>query len=89
MLEKIKSEPAMVTALVLALIGVATAFGFAVSDDQRSAIVAAVGAVLAIVGGGVTRSQVVPLAHLSAPAGPAVPWLDPQPPATPPAPPAA
>lgn len=88
MLEKIKSEPAMVTALILALIGVASAFGLAVSDDQRAAIVAVAGAVLALVGGGVTRSQVVPLAHL-APAAPAPAWLDPEPPAAPPAPPAA
>jgi len=86
MLEKIKSEPAMVVALVLALIGAASAFGLAVSDDQRSAIVAVAGAVLALIGGGVTRSQVVPLAHLSAPAVPAPPWLDPEPPATPPSP---
>jgi len=89
MLEKIKAEPAMVTAAVLALIGVASAFGFVVSDDQRSAIVAAAGAVLALVGGGVTRAQVVPLAHLSGAVLPAAPWLDPQPPATPPTPPAA
>jgi len=71
MLDKIKAEPAMVVALVLALIGVASAFGLAVSDDQRSAIVAVAGAVLALIGGGVTRSQVVPLARLDAPAGPA------------------
>ncbi len=80
MLDKIKTEPAMVVALILALIGVAGAFGFVVSNDQSSAITAAAGAVLALIGGGVTRSQVVPLAHLSGAAVPA---------ATPPAPPAA
>jgi uncharacterized membrane protein YeiH len=58
----IRTEPALVTAAVLALIGVASAFGLGITDGQSDAIVALVGAVLALVGGGVIRSQVTPAA---------------------------
>jgi ascorbate-specific PTS system EIIC-type component UlaA len=58
----LKGEPALVTAGVLALIGVAAAFGLHTSNDQQAAIVALVGAVLALIGGGVTRSKVSPVA---------------------------
>jgi len=61
MLAKLKTEPALVTAGVLALIGVAAAFGLHTSNDQQAAIVALVGAALALVGGGVTRSKVTPV----------------------------
>ena len=56
----IRSEPAVITGLVVAVITLVVAFGIPISDDQRSAIVGLVGAVLAILGGGVVRSQVTP-----------------------------
>jgi uncharacterized membrane protein YeiH len=65
----IRTEPALVTAAVLALIGVASAFGLGITDGQSDAIVALVGAVLALVGGGVIRSQVTP-ASPGQPSGP-------------------
>jgi len=57
----LEGEPALVTAGVLALIGVAAAFGLHISNDQQAAIVALVGAALALIGGGVTRSKVSPV----------------------------
>lgn len=62
MLKFLKTEPALVTAGVLAVIGVATAFGLGITDGQRDAIVALVGAILAIAGGVATRAQVTPAA---------------------------
>lgn len=62
MLNRLKNEPALIVGLVLALIGVAAAFGLSISEDQKAAIVSLVGAVLAIVGAGVTRSKVTPVA---------------------------
>jgi hypothetical protein len=59
-IDRIRREPALVTGLVLAVIGVASAFGLGITDGQRDGIVAAVGAVLALLGAGVTRSQVTP-----------------------------
>ncbi|MGI8682022.1 MAG: hypothetical protein ACR2JO_07820 [Mycobacteriales bacterium] len=58
----IRTEPALVVAVVLAVIGVASAFGLGLTDGQADAIVAVVGAVLALVGGAVTRTQVTPAA---------------------------
>jgi hypothetical protein len=58
----LRNEPARVTALVIALIAAASAFGLHVSEDQKAAIVAVVGAVLALLGGEVVRSQVTPVA---------------------------
>ena len=60
MLERIKNEPARVVAVVIAVIGLLTAFGHVVSEEQAAAIVAAVASVLALVGGEVTRSKVTP-----------------------------
>ena len=60
MLALIRREPALVTGLVLALIGVVSAFGLHISDDQKAAVVALVGSVLAIVGAVQVRSQVTP-----------------------------
>ena len=62
----IRSEPAVITGLVVAVITLVVAFGIPISDDQRSAIVGLVGAVLAILGAGVVRSQVTPLAKTKA-----------------------
>ena len=60
MIERIKNEPALVVGLVLAVIGVAAAFGLGITDGQRDAVVALVGAVLTLLGAGVTRTQVTP-----------------------------
>lgn len=60
----IRREPAAITALVVAVITLIVAFGTPIDDSQRSAIVGLVGAVLAILGGGVVRSQVTPTAKL-------------------------
>ena len=60
MIDKIRREPALVTGLVLAVIGVVSAFGLHVTDGQSAGIVSLVGAVLALFGAGVTRSQVTP-----------------------------
>lgn len=60
----LKMEPARVVGVVLALIGVASAFGLGITDGQQAAIVALVGAVLALVGGETVRSQVTPTAKL-------------------------
>ena len=55
-----RREPALVVGTVLALIGLVSAFGLGITDGQRDAIVALVGAVLALVGAAATRSQVSP-----------------------------
>ena len=60
MLNYIRREPARVVAIVLAIIGVASAFGLGITKGQADAIVSLVGAFLAILGGEVTRSQVTP-----------------------------
>jgi hypothetical protein len=57
----LRNEPARVIAFVLALIGLASAFGLHLSDDQSAAIVAAVSAVLALIGGEAIRAQVSPV----------------------------
>lgn len=59
-LRLITGEPALVVGFVLAVIGVATAFGLGITKGQSDAIVALVGAVLAVLGSVVTRSQVSP-----------------------------
>lgn len=67
MLNILRNEPARVVAAVLAVIGVATAFGLGITDGQQAAIVAVVGAVLALVGGEAVRAQVTPTANVVAP----------------------
>lgn len=61
MLNRLRNEPARVVAVVIALIGLASAFGLGLSDAQAAAIVSAVGAVLAILGGETIRAQVMPV----------------------------
>ena len=56
MLEKIKNEPVLVTALVQAVLAAAIAFGLDLNDGQVAAILGLTGAVLAFV----ARSQVTP-----------------------------
>jgi len=70
MLERIKNEPARVVAVVIATIGVASAFGLHLSEDQTAAIVALVGAVLALVGGETVRGRVRPTRKDQPPASP-------------------
>lgn len=60
LIDRIRREPALVIGLVLAVIGVASSFGLGITDGQSDAIVALAGAVLALLGAGVTRSQVSP-----------------------------
>lgn len=59
-LDHLANEPARVVAAVLALVGLATAFGLGITDGQQASIVAAVGAVLALLGGETVRAQVTP-----------------------------
>jgi uncharacterized membrane protein len=54
-------EPVAIIAAVQAVILLAVAFGVSVSDQQTAAIVGAVGAILALLGGGVARSRVSPV----------------------------
>src|SRR3546814_362466 len=61
MLDIIRREPARVVAVVLAGLGVLAAFGLGITEGQTAAIVALTGAVLALFGGEVTRSQVTPV----------------------------
>ena len=61
---RIRQEPALLLALVGALIALALSFGLSLSVDQQGAIMALVIAVL----GFVTRSQVSPVAKPAPPA---------------------
>lgn len=65
MLERIKNEPARAVAVVLAVVGVLTAFGLGITEGQSGAVVALVSAVLVLAGGEVTRTSVTPVARLS------------------------
>lgn len=56
MVEKIKNEPVLVTALVQAVLVLAVSFGVHLSEGQSAAILGITGAVLAFV----ARSQVTP-----------------------------
>lgn len=56
MLEKIKDEPVLVTALVQSVLAAAIAFGLDLNDGQVAALLGLTGAVLAFV----ARSQVTP-----------------------------
>jgi uncharacterized membrane protein len=60
-----KNEPAvligMVTAIIVAGIGLLTAFGINVSQEQAGAITGLVGALMALVLSFITRSKVTPV----------------------------
>jgi hypothetical protein len=72
-----KAEPARAVALVIAVLSVATSFGLGITDGQQAAIVALVGAVVAMVGGETVRSQVTPTSKLEdAPASNLVALVD-------------
>lgn len=60
-LSVMRNEPARVVAFVLAVLGIATSFGLGITDGQQSAVVALVGAILALVGGETVRAQVTPI----------------------------
>lgn len=64
MMHKLRTEPARVVAVLLALIGLGAAFGLNLTDDQVAAIVALVAAILALIGGETVRAQVTPTAKL-------------------------
>lgn len=61
-LERVKNEPALIIGLVSAVIALALAFGFTLSDEQVGSIMAVVVAILAVV----TRSQVTPTRAVAA-----------------------
>ena len=80
MLNVLKNEPARVVSAVIAIIGVAASFGLGITEGQQSAIVALVGAVLAVIGGETVRAQVTPVGKVAAllaavtPSVPAATW---------------
>lgn len=57
MIDKIRTEPVLVTALVQAVIGLIVAFGVGLTGEQTAAILAVTAAALALV----ARSKVTPL----------------------------
>src|SRR5699024_6839530 len=60
MFERIKNEPALLTGFITAVIALAVSFGAPISDDQKAAIVGVAVAVVALLGGVVTRQNVIP-----------------------------
>lgn len=60
MWERIKNEPVLLTGLVTAIVALVIAFGVPISADQKAAIVGVVTAIVALLGGAVTRSKVSP-----------------------------
>lgn len=62
LVEKIRTEPALLSGLVSAIIALAVGFGLDISADQVSLIMAVVAAVMAIV----VRQQVTPTIKVSA-----------------------
>lgn len=77
MLQILKNEPARVMAVVLAILGLATSFNLGITDGQQAAIVALVGAGLALFGGEVVRTQVTPMSKLTSTAAQPVDLVDP------------
>ena len=62
-LSKINDEPVLVFALVQALVGLVSAFGFNLSAEQTTSLLVCTGAILAIV----CRGRVVPLQNTNHP----------------------
>lgn len=58
----LQKEPALITGVLVAVIGLLGAFGLQINDNTQSAVTAVVVAVLALVGALVTRTQVTPAA---------------------------
>lgn len=63
--DRIRSEPALLVGLVVAVVALVVAFGVPVSDDQKVAITGIVTAVLALAGGGAVRAQVTPTRNIA------------------------
>lgn len=61
MLNLIRREPALIVGIVVAVITLIVAFGVPIDNGQKSAIVGLVGAILSLLGAGVTRSKVTPV----------------------------
>lgn len=59
-----KTEPAVVTGVVSAVLALLVAFNVPLSEDQGQAILGATVAILALVQGLVVRSQVAPVAKV-------------------------
>jgi hypothetical protein len=57
--DRIKSEPVLVTTLVGSVLSLLVVFGVPISDEQKTAVVVAVAAVLALF----ARSQVTPTSN--------------------------
>ena len=61
MWQRLKSEPALIVGIVVAVVALVVAFGVPISEDQKAGIVGVVTAVLALLGNGaVVRSAVTP-----------------------------
>ena len=56
----LSKEPALITGLVAAIITLLVAYGVNITDGQTTAIMGAIGAVIALAQAFVTRQQVVP-----------------------------
>lgn len=65
MTERIKNEPALVTALVTAILACAVSFGLPLTDGQQGSVIALVTAALAVCGVA-TRQQVTPTRKVAA-----------------------
>lgn len=64
---RVRREPALVVAAVVALINLGAAFGLGLTSGQKDAIVAVVSAGLSLLGGAVVRSRVTPTEPEDAP----------------------
>ena len=59
------NEPALVMAVIEAVLVLLVAFGVPISNDQKAAVIGLASAVLALVGGLVVRSQVTPTSRIA------------------------
>jgi hypothetical protein len=60
-----RNEPARVVGVVLAVLGLLSAFNLDISNEQTAAVVALVGSILALVGAETVRAQVTPTSKLN------------------------
>ena len=58
----VRTQPALITSTVAAVLVLLVAFGVPVSDDQKAAVLGITGAVLALLAGLTTRALVTPTA---------------------------
>jgi hypothetical protein len=66
MWDRIKNEPALAVNILVAAIGVAVVFGVDITSEQTERLVQLAFAVVAILGGAVTRALVVPASNVVA-----------------------